>query len=112
MKAWIIYLEGTETPVKVISILSSRLSGDRVLEYVEQIFVDRFLSKSERLEYVKKNKRNIVYPAELGNNEIISCGYNPFVFAMKASDAEVIADENGEGKFRWKGDSGRVFQEK
>lgn len=115
MKAWLITLEGTSTPKKVISILPPRTPSKRVREHVEQLYVDQFLSPSERLEYLK-DKSSITYPAESNqfNNQpdsglvSITCGHNPWLTARPVQNLKIKKDINGVDEFTWENRSPKI----
>lgn len=105
MKAWLITLQGTSQPEKVISILPPRYPANKVREYVEQLYVDLFLSPTERISYLK-NKKNAAYQAEFDTiNGVqvcrITCGHNPWLFARPVVNLQVITDEQGTERFNW-----------
>ena len=87
----------------IVAILNYRLSGKRVREIIELIYVNECSSLGERLAYAK-NKKDNPYPAQFeGNFEgRITCGHNPFLYARLVDDLRVEVDENGEEKLKWK----------
>lgn len=69
MKAWLVTWEwcGDHAQVEdnIAAVLNSRLSGKRVREIVELLFVNSQYSPSERLRYANSKKSN-PYPARFG----------------------------------------------
>jgi hypothetical protein len=86
---WIILEDGTRVERTLVSILPSRRTPADVAAYVEQLYVDRSYSISERLAY-KKSRKSSPYPATIDPYScIITCGGNPFLSAFPARVIEL-----------------------
>lgn len=89
---WIILEDGTGVERTLVSILPSRRTPTNVAEYVEQLYVDRSYSISERLGY-KKSRKNSQYAATIDQYScIITCGHNPFLSAFPARAIELTGN--------------------
>lgn len=81
----------------IAAILDSRLSGKRVLEIVELLFVNSQYSPSERLRYANGKKFN-PYPARFGTLEGVPwegevfCGHNPYLHARLVDDCRIVGE--------------------
>lgn len=110
MKAWLVTWEWTGEHARVKNpiamILSSRVSGKRVREMVEQIYVNATYILSERAAYAEKKFNP--YPAYYGDIEsidyldVIYCGHNPYLHARRVDDLRVEIDRNGKESMSWK----------
>ena len=112
MNAWLITWEMVgdwikiKNENKVAAILNYRLSGEKVREIVELLYVNSY-SLSTRLAYAK-NKKSIHHRAEfhtLGRapwTSRITCGYQPCLYARLVDDLSVQVDENGDETLSWK----------
>lgn len=111
MKAWLITWEwaGDHAKVKnpIASIMNSRISGERMREIVEQIYVNERYSLSERAAYAK-NKKSNPYPAYFGTFKGVHClwevycGHNPYLYARLVSDLKIEEDRNGKEVISYK----------
>ena len=111
MKAWLVTWEwaGNHARVKdpIAAILSPRLSGKRVREIVEFIYVNAKYSLGERASYANNKKFN-PYPACYGTIKGIDyldevyCGHNPYLHARRVDDLKIITDSNGRENISWK----------
>jgi hypothetical protein len=90
--------DGTNPPDdRIVAVLSHRLSGKRVRDFVEQLYIVLAkYSQSEKLACAKAAKGN-PYPALLEDFERITCGHNPWLYARRVTDLEVR-----EGCLRWR----------
>jgi hypothetical protein len=84
---------------------NSRLSGRRVREFVEFIYLSEY-TLSERISCAKRKSSN-PYPASFGaldrmpwDGEII-CGHNPFLFARRVDDLKVERGSDGKESATW-----------
>jgi hypothetical protein len=90
----------------IAAILNSRLSGKRVREIVELLYVNSQYSLSERLRYANGKKFN-PYPAQFGTLERVPwegqiiCGHNPYLYARRIDDCRVVG-EGVEETLTWK----------
>ena len=101
MKAWLVTWEWCGDHAKVedniAAILNSRLSGKRVREIVELLYVNSQYSPGERLRYANGKKFN-PYPAQFGTlgrvpkEGEIFCGHNPYLHARRVDDCRVEGD--------------------
>ncbi len=111
MKTWLVTWKWAGNHAKVenpiAAILSFRLSGKRVREIVEQIYVDAKYTLSERASYANNKKFN-PYPAHYGTIKGIDylgevyCGHKPYLHARRVDDLKVEMNSNGEEKISWK----------
>jgi hypothetical protein len=111
MKTWLITWEwaGGHAKVKkpIVSIMNSRISGWRMREIVEQIYVNERYSLSERAAYAK-NKKNNPYPAYFGTFRgaeclwEVYCGHNPYLHARIVNDLKVEEDRSGKQTISYK----------
>lgn len=109
MKAWLVTWEWSGDHAKrgdkVAAIFSSRLSPERVREYVEFIYLSEY-TLSERMAYPKHKDQN-PYPAKFGSLDglpweaEIYCGHNPWLFARRVDNLVVERDEHGKESATW-----------
>jgi len=114
VKAWLVTWDWAgkhaEKENKVVTILSSRLSGEAVAKYMERLYVDSEFCLSERLEYAK-SRRNTPYPARFNALKIdgkmvtwagqIHCGHNPFLYGRLVDNIHVEIDSGGNEKLKY-----------
>ena len=103
--AWLVTWEGTSLPKRqierIVSIFGYRVSSSRILEYVEQIYIDHFYSLHEKMTYARHRTDN-PYSAEYAKiNGIqwegrITCGHNPFLLARPVKN--LVLHEGADGK--------------
>jgi len=111
MKAWLMTWEwvGDHARVKnpIVAIMNFRISGNRMREIVEQIYVNERYSLSERVAYAK-NKKNNPYPAYFGTYKgahclwEVYCGHNPHLYARLVSDLRVEVSRKTKESLTWK----------
>src|SRR5690348_14969615 len=109
-KAWLITWEWSgehaKRPDKVAEILDPRLPPERVRQIVE-LFYHRDALLSEKISWRLRKQRQ-PYSAEFVKVEglpwpgQIHCGHNPWLLARLVDDFQVVRDENGHEKARWK----------
>jgi hypothetical protein len=121
MMAWLITWQGSgalaEAQKPIVAIMNSRISGDRMLKIIEQIYVNERYSLSERIAYVK-NRKNNPYPAYFGTFKNahcsweVYCGPNPYLYARVVGDLKVELNSDGEEELTWKEprEFGTVYQ--
>jgi hypothetical protein len=105
MKAWLITWEWAGDPDRVkkpiVSIMNSRISGERMREIVEQIYVNETYSLKARAAYAK-NKKNNPYQAYFGTFKgahclwEVYCGHNPYLHARIVNDLKVEEESEWE----------------
>lgn len=108
--AWLVTWEGTSPPKRqrdrIVSVLGYRTSSRRVLEYIEQLYIDRFYSLHEKITYARHRADN-PYPAEYTRvNGVqwavrITCGHNPFLLARPVKNLALHQEANGEEVLTW-----------
>lgn len=108
--AWLITWEGTSSPKRqserIVSILGYRISSARILQYVEQIYVDRLYSMHEKMSHARRRTDN-PYPAEYCRiNGVqwggrITCGHSPFLLARPVKDLILSEGARGEEVLTW-----------
>jgi hypothetical protein len=111
MMAWLITWQGSgklaEAQKSIVAIMNSRISGDRMLKIVEQIYVNERYSLSERIAYAK-NRKNNPYPAYFGTFKNahcsweVYCGPNPYLYARLVDDLKVDLNSDGKEVLTWK----------
>ena len=99
-KAWVVYSQDTSTGEKqLISLISPRRTVDFVCRYVEQMYVDRFASIDEKVEY-KKRPSSWPYGAKVEHpSGIIHCGHSPIFNAIYCHSLE-ISESSLHAKFK------------
>lgn len=92
-KGWVIFEDSyREKTRKLVSILSPRRTPEDVKVFVEQLYIDRYGSIRERLEY-KKSRKSTAYPAMFeGYGGVMHCGQEPHLVAIFARSI-VLRDE-------------------
>jgi hypothetical protein len=108
--SWLITWEGTPSATlqknQIVSVFDYRVSSRRMLEYVEQLYIDRLYSLHEKIIYVRHRKDN-PYPAALVRiNGVqwegqITCGEKPSLFARQVKNLKFHTDGNGEETLTW-----------
>lgn len=108
--AWLVTWEGTSPPKRqserIVSILNYRASCDRVLNQVEQLYVDHVYSLHEKMAYARRKSDN-PYPAEYGRVKgvqwggRITCGHNPFLLARPVKNLALQTGVNGKEILTW-----------
>ena len=82
---WIV-IEGKypRTTSVLISIIAPRRSPQFVAQYIEQLYVDRYASIRERLNY-KKSPMNFPYRTQIGlYSGVMHCGQDPVLHALQS----------------------------
>jgi len=86
--AWILFEESSHTGSrKLLSIQSSRRTQGDIISFMEQLYVDRFASVAERLQYKKSRKTATCMPVVDGH--VIHCGHDPFFVGIRASQTDL-----------------------
>ncbi|HMU64913.1 MAG TPA: hypothetical protein PKD35_09545 [Nitrosomonas sp.] len=108
--AWLITWEGTSPPKRrskrIVSILGCRVSSGRVLEHVEQLYIDLLYSLHEKITYARHRAKN-PYSAEyvkidgIQPGDRITCGHNPFLLARLVKNLEFHHGADGEEVLAW-----------
>jgi len=81
--AWIIIEQSAKDGAKrLLSILPPRKSAWEVARFVEQLFVDRHASITERLEFKKSNRSLAFRP--LIDGQVMHCGHDPIIIGIRA----------------------------
>ena len=74
----------------LVSVISPRRSSSSISKHIEQLYVDRYASMIERLEY-KKSPNNFPYRTQVGlYSGIMHCGQNPVLHAIYAE--QIVLD--------------------
>jgi hypothetical protein len=91
---WIVLEDKYPESSKVIlSVISPRRSSTYVAQYIEQLYVDRYASISERLEY-KKSPKNYPYRTNVGlYSGIMHCGQSPVLRGIRAQKIVLNRDQ-------------------
>jgi hypothetical protein len=91
---------------KVVALFNYRWSGERVRDFVEQIYVALEFSDWSKVG-VARNQRDNPYRAQFGtlNGRLwhgeVSCGHNPWLRARQVRNFEVVIDDDGTNHTRW-----------
>lgn len=102
MNAWLITWEWDGEHANVddplIAIFSSRLSENRIAEFIEGYFLIKSASAGEMVYYANRTKE-IPYKTEkhvsingIPHGDRITCGDNPYIFARKVLQLKVEND--------------------
>ena len=91
---WIIYEENYKKPGRnFISVLSSRKSWRSVKDYIKQLYVDRYGSITEKIEY-KKSSKKFSYTFVPDNfTRTIHCGDDPYLVAISAQSIKIVGNK-------------------
>ena len=82
---WVIFEEShREGTRKLVSILSHRRTSKDVSTFVEQLYIDRYGSIRERLEYKKSRKAAAYTPMLDGFGGVMHCGHEPYLIGIRA----------------------------
>jgi excinuclease UvrABC helicase subunit UvrB len=107
--AWLITWEwiGDHAAVedKVVAIVNYRRPAAYIKDLMEQLYIEKTSSVSEKVAYAKDMKSN-PYPASFGDvggvqwRSQLYCGHNPHLFARLVSNVRTEVQE-GEEKLLW-----------
>lgn len=108
--AWLVTWEGTSPPKRqserIVSVLGYRISSGRVLEHVEQHYVDLLYSLQEKITYARHRADN-PYPAEYARinggqwEGRITCGRDPFLLARPVKNLRFHEGVDSEEILTW-----------
>lgn len=108
--AWLITWEGTNPPKdqrkRVVSVLSGRMSSEKVREYVERLHVELLYSLHEKMTYARDRKGN-PYPAEFVRIDgvewggRITCGHNLHLVARKVKNLKIVHGAQDVERLEW-----------
>jgi hypothetical protein len=109
-KVWLIRWERIGEHVnlpepEIAAILSPRISGERIRELVELMYMNACFTLSERARYALRKKEN-PYPARFGSLDgvpwtgMVECGHNPYLLARLAY-LTVELDKHGHEAATW-----------
>jgi hypothetical protein len=77
----------------LISIIAPRRSPQFVAKYIEQLYVDRYASIRERLNY-KKSPKNFPYRTHIGlYSGVMHCGQDPVLHALQSDRIMLAGNE-------------------
>lgn len=113
MKAWLITWEWSgqraAKPDKVVLLLNPRTSSEVVKRIVESIYMKEEAHVEDMLSYATMKNPN-PYPARFISVEVngsyaphqglIECGHNPYLFARKVDNVEIVKDGEGGKKLK------------
>jgi len=91
---------------KIVTVMSRRLSPERVSEILEMIYGNEYYTLEERVSFAKSRKLN-PYPAyydDIGGipwTGRILCGHNPFLVARLVDNLYVTRDAEGIEHLTW-----------
>ena len=100
-RAWLVTLEFSDKPPKVVSVFKAQRSADFVREYMEQHYIDTHYSVQEKLLYAQSRKSN-PYPATFEKLDgipwqgRITCGHNPFLYGRLVLKLRVVSGPDGD----------------
>lgn len=109
--AWLITWEWTgdhaKPDQKIVSVQSSRLSPERVRDYVERLYASMRYTPCEKLAYAVAPRKNL-YRAQFDSvggvpwQSRITCGHNPWLYARLVMDIRLVDALDGPGRLDWK----------
>lgn len=94
-RAWLVTLEEMEKKSKVVSVFRAQRSAEKVREYMEQWYIDKYYDLQSKLVYAKSVRHN-PYPAEFERLDgvqwqgRITCGHNPFLLGRIVLNLQVF----------------------
>lgn len=89
---WIVWEESSNSNRRLLSILPARRNRDEVAHFVQQLYVDRFASIDEKLEF-KKHPNSSRFPMLADHYPgPKSVGFGPWYFAVYAR--EIVLEKN------------------
>lgn len=111
-KAWVIYWEAAgghkhiNEDEKVVAIMSSRFSGERIRFLVQQIYTALRATQSEKAQVINDPEFNPFRAkfGHLGNipcQDVVRAGHNPFFCARLVQNLRVIDLGDGKEKVEW-----------
>jgi hypothetical protein len=100
--AWLITLEDHTAGYvpEIVSVIDSRRGREWVKQYVEQLYVDRFLSLAEKLACAK-HRSSLPYRAQSDLYGRIDCGHSPFLYARKVQNVRAAEGLDGSSCLKW-----------
>jgi hypothetical protein len=111
MKAWLVTWKSVGDHAKrgdvIAAVLNPRLSAKRVRDIVELLYANEYYSLRERMACAANREKN-PYPGVFGSVDgvqwqgQITCGHNPFLFARRVDDLQLVHDESGLEQATWK----------
>ena len=112
VKVWLVTWEWSGAHAKrgdkVAAVFDSRVSAERVREYVELLYAQETYTLSEKIDCFVGNRRRHPYPAEFVKLEgvpwegEIHCGHNPYLRARLVDELTVRRDDDGKENASWK----------
>jgi hypothetical protein len=109
--AWLVTWRSFDDDSKqgqIAAILSPRLGGERVREFVELLYLAEYSTTSDKIAYMSGTAED-PYPATFGQtldyhpwHGQISCGHHPFLFARIVDDLKIEQDADGNERATWK----------
>jgi hypothetical protein len=108
-RAWVIRWEDvTTSPIqrKVIAIMDSRISGERIRWFVEQFYMTQTSTPTEMILYARDKQRNPDKAKFMNNSQMecmgyISCGHQPRIIATIVEDVKVEDPGDGTQHVTW-----------
>ncbi len=91
---------------EIVTVLSRRLSPERVSEILEILYGNEYYNLEERVSFAKNRKSN-PYPAQYDDiggipwRDRILCGHNPFLVARLVDNLYVTRDADGREYLKW-----------
>jgi hypothetical protein len=90
----------------IAAIINSRRSGESVRQLVELLYVTKFYTLSQRMDWARGGKSNHLSHFGSINGtpwvEQIFCGHGPSrLYARRVNDLSIERNENGEEKATW-----------
>jgi hypothetical protein len=86
--AWILFEESYHSGSrKLLSIQPSRRTSRDIVSFMEQLYVDRFASMDERMQYKKSRDAATYKPTVDGHT--IHCGHDPFFVGIRARQTDL-----------------------
>lgn len=108
--AWVVFEENHPSGTRrLLSILSPRRSQHLVVQFMQQLYVDRFASLEDRVAFKKSPFGYAVEPIQDRFCPIVHLGHNPFFVGIRAIDIR-LAENALEFTYRIATDTSNPFQ--
>lgn len=112
MKAWLVTWEwgvadfGKHTNTEnVAAVITSRRSGESVRQFVELIYVTKFYTLSQRMDWARGGKSHLSHFGSINGalwDGQIFCGHSPpSLYGRKVDDFSIERDESGKETATW-----------
>lgn len=90
---WVIFEQHSPSGrKKLLSILSPRRSRNHVVQFMQQLYVDKFASLEDRIAFKKSSSSYAIAPMKERFSPIVHLGHNPFFIGIRAIDLRLAGD--------------------